>query len=118
MSPTGDRHAIIVNRDTCRDYELYNATPNWSGLHWHAYAGAIFNLRSDRLRPAGWTSADGAGLPILPGLVRYDEVARGVIDHALRFTAPATRAAFAYPARHFACARAARTCRRWVSACA
>ena len=67
---------------------------------WTAGSGAIFNLRSDRLRPAGWTSADAAGLPILPGLARYDEVAAGAIDHALRFTAPCTRRGTCIPARH------------------
>ena len=93
---------IVVDRDTCKDYELFSATPLNGGLRWTAGSGAIFNLGSDHLRPAGWTSADAAGLPILPGLARYDEVARGVIDHALRFTAPRTRAAYVYPARHFA----------------
>jgi hypothetical protein len=97
---TGDRHVIVVNRDSCRDYELYGAYPLAAGRRWHAGSGAIFNLRSDHLRPAGWTSADAAGLPILPGLARYDEVARGVIDHALRFTAPCTAKAYVYPARH------------------
>jgi hypothetical protein len=98
---TGDRHVIVVNRDTCTDYELYAAYPRPGGS-WHAGSGAIFNLRSDRLRPAGWTSADAAGLPILPGLARYDEVKRGSIDHALRFTASCTAKAYVYPARHFA----------------
>jgi hypothetical protein len=97
---TGDRHVIVVDRDSCHDYELYAAYPRRGS--WRAGSGAIFNLRSDHLRPAGWTSADAAGLPILPGLVRYDEVARGSIDHALRFTARDTRAAYVYPARHFA----------------
>jgi hypothetical protein len=97
---TGDRHVIVVDRDACRDYELYAAYPQAGGKHWHAGSGAIFDLRSDRLRPAGWTSADAAGLPILAGLARYDEVARGVIDHALRFTAPCTARAYVYPARH------------------
>jgi hypothetical protein len=97
---SGDRHVIVVNRDTCVDYELYAAYPRAGGKSWHAGSGAIFNLRSDRLRPAGWTSADAAGLPILPGLARYDEVARGLIAHALRFTAPCTAAAYVYPARH------------------
>jgi hypothetical protein len=96
-----DRHAIIVDRDSCRLYELYALERGRSGA-WHAGSGAIWNLRSNRLRPAGWTSADGAGLPILPGLVRYDEVARGRIDHALRFTAEQTRRAYVYPARHHA----------------
>jgi len=71
-----------------------------TGGRWTAGSGAVFDLRSNRLRPAGWTSADAAGLPIFPGLARYDEVARGVIDHALRFTAPRTRRAYVYPARH------------------
>jgi hypothetical protein len=97
---SGDRHVIVVDRDTCTDYELFAAYPSNGGARWHAGSGAIFNLRSDRLRPAGWTSADAAGLPILPGLARYDEVARGVIDHALRFTAPCTARAYVYPARH------------------
>ena len=93
-----DRHLILVNRDTCRLYELYAAAR--VGTRWTAGSGAIWNLASNALRPAGWTSADAAGLPILPGLVRYDEVARGAILHALRFTAPVTRRAFIYPARH------------------
>ena len=97
----GDRHAIIVDRDGCRLYELYSLNPRADG-GWRASSGAIWSLRSNRLRPAGWTSADAAGLPILPGLARYDEVSRGRIDHALRFTAPRTRRAYVYPARHFA----------------
>ncbi len=99
---TGDRHVIIVQRGSCRLYELGGAYPAAGGSRWHAWAGAIWNLRSNHLRPAGWTSADAAGLPILPGLARYDEVARGVIDHALRFTAVHTRRAYVYPARHYA----------------
>jgi hypothetical protein len=99
---SGDRHVIVVDRNSCVDYELYAAYPQNGGVRWTAGSGAIFNLRSDRLRPAGWTSADAAGLPILPGLARYDEVAGGAIDHALRFTAPRTRRAYVYPARHFA----------------
>jgi len=97
---TGDRHVIVVDRTSCRDYELFAAYPHSGGKRWTAGSGAIFNLRSDHLRPAGFTSADAAGLPILPGLARYDEVARGVIDHALRFTAPCTAARYVYPARH------------------
>jgi hypothetical protein len=96
----GDRHALIVDRDSCKLYELYALYPRGPG--WRAGSGAIWNLRSNRLRPAGWTSADAAGLPILPGLARYDEVRRGVIDHALRFTVRRTRRAYVYPARHFA----------------
>src|SRR3954470_23905419 len=97
---TGDRHAIIVDRSSCRLYELYSLYRSGSG--WKAGSGAIWNLRSNHLRPAGWTSADAAGLPILPGLARYDEVRRGSIDHALRFTVERTRRAYVYPARHFA----------------
>jgi hypothetical protein len=98
----GDRHVLIVDRDRCRLYELYDAHPQDGGARWTAGSGAIFDLRSNRLRPAGWTSADAAGLPILPGLARYHEVAQGAIDHALRFTARRTRTAYVYPARHFA----------------
>jgi hypothetical protein len=97
---TGDRHAIIVDRDRCILYELWALYPDGEG--WRAGSGAIWNLRSNRLRPDGLTSADAAGLPILPALVRYDEVARGAVRHALRFTAPSTRAAHVYPARHHA----------------
>jgi hypothetical protein len=97
----GDRHVIVVDRSRCRLYELSDAHPLGGG-RWHAGSGAIFNLRSNRLRPRGWTSADAAGLPILPGLARYPEVRRGHIDHALRFTVSGTRRAFIYPARHFA----------------
>ena len=97
----GDRHALILDRAACRLYELFALYPTSSG-GWRAGSGAIWNLRSDRVRPAGWTSADAAGLPILPGLARYDEVARGRIDHALRFTVRRSRRAYLYPARHFA----------------
>src|SRR5713101_5995142 len=83
---TGDRHAIAVDVDNCVLYELYNAFPQTSS--WNAGSGAIFNLLSNALRPAGWTSADAAGLPILPGLVRYDEVVAGAVRHELRFSAP------------------------------
>ena len=93
---------IVVDRARCRLFELFAAYPEAGGARWRAGSGAIWNLRSNRLRPRGWTSADAAGLPILPGLARYDEVKRGRIDHALRFTAPRTRRAFVYPARHFA----------------
>jgi hypothetical protein len=97
---TGDRHAILVDRSTCRLYELYDLRHASHG--WTAGSGAVWNLRSNHLRPAGWTSADAAGLPIFAGLARWDEVARGRIDHALRFTAPETRRAYLYPARHYA----------------
>lgn len=96
----GDRHALIVDRDSCRLYELFALRRQ--GGRWTAGSGAIWDLRSNRLRRAGWTSADAAGLPILPGLARYDEVARGRIDHALRFTVSRTRRAYVWPARHFA----------------
>jgi hypothetical protein len=99
-SSTGDRHALIVDRSSCRLYELYALYPK--GRRWRAGSGAIWSLRSNKLRPAGWTSADAAGLPILPGLARYDEVKRGVIDHALRFTVQRTRRAYVFPARHYA----------------
>jgi hypothetical protein len=98
----GDRHVIVVDRSRCRLYELYAAYPHAGGARWSAGSGAIWSLRSNHLRPRGWTSADAAGLPILPGLARYAEVKRGHIDHALRFTADRTRQAFVFPARHFA----------------
>jgi hypothetical protein len=96
----GDRHALLLDRDRCRLYELY-ALRREHG-RWTAGSGATWNLRSTRLRPAGWTSADAAGLPILPLLARYDESRRGRIDHAIRVTARRTRRAYVYPARHFA----------------
>lgn len=96
----GDSHVIVVDKDNKVLYELYNASLN-SG-QWEASSGAIFNLRSDALRPAGWTSADAAGLPVFPGLVRYDEVAKGVIAHPIRFTLQSSNVKPAYisPARH------------------
>jgi len=96
-----DAHAVIVDRDACTLYELFALSRTSSGV-WHAGSGAIWKLASNKLRPEGWTSADAAGLPILPGLARYDEVALGRIDHALRFTASRTRRAYVWPARHFA----------------
>jgi hypothetical protein len=96
---TGDRHVLVVDTDNCILYELFSAYPKPDGT-WQAGSGAVFNLRSNNLRPATWTSADAAGLPILAGLVRYDEVASGEIKHAVRFTAPQTRNAFIWPARH------------------
>jgi len=95
-----DHHILIVDRDACVLYELYDA---WrEGDAWHAGSGAVFPLNSNALRPAGWTSADAAGLPIFPGLVRYEEAASGEIRHALRFTAPRTRDEYVWPGRHFA----------------
>src|SRR3954452_15043376 len=99
-SADGDRHVIVVDRDACRLYELFDAHPQ--GARWHAGSGAIFDLRSNRQRPKGWTSADAAGLPIFPGLARPDDLRAGSIDHALRFTASKTRRPFIPPARHFA----------------
>jgi hypothetical protein len=99
----GDRHVLVLERDNCLLYELYHAHPQPDGS-WTAGSGAIFDLNSHALRPDGWTSADAAGLPILPGLVRYDEVASGAIRHAVRFTAPQTQRAYVWPARHYASA--------------
>jgi hypothetical protein len=95
-----DRHLLVWDLGACRLYELFAAERTSSG--WRAGSGAIWNLKSNALRPDGWTSADAAGLPILPGLVRYDEVASGEIRHAIRFTAPVTRDEHIYPARHHA----------------
>ena len=95
-----DHHVLAVQQGTCHLYEMFNAAR--TSDHWNADAGAVFNLNSDALRPAGWTSADAAGLPILPGLVRRSEIAQGVINHALRFTAPHTQHGYVYPARHYA----------------
>jgi hypothetical protein len=96
---SGDRHAVIVDKSTCRLYELWNVRRSSSG-RWTAGSGATWSLGSDALRPAGWTSADAAGLPILPGLLRYGEVEAGLIDHAIRFTTNTTSRAYLWPARH------------------
>jgi hypothetical protein len=102
-SSTGDRHVLVLDDDHWKLYEMYAAYPATDGASWSAGSGAIFDLASDSLRPAGWTSADAAGLPILPGLVRYDEVAiHHLIAHALRFTCPTTRNGYVAPARHYA----------------
>lgn len=98
---TGDRHVLVLDDDNCILYELYYAFPNSDGS-WDAGSGAIFDLDSHALRPQGWTSADAAGLPILPGLVRYEEVMAGEITHAIRFTAPRTKREYVWPARHYA----------------
>jgi hypothetical protein len=100
-SSNGDRHVLVLDRGHCILYEMYDAWPQPDGS-WEAGSGAVFDLNAYDLRPAGWTSADAAGLPILPGLVRYDEVASGEIRHAIRFTAPQTRRAYVWPARHYA----------------
>jgi hypothetical protein len=97
----GDRHILVLDKDSCLLYETFYSWPNGNGS-WSAGSGAVFDLRSNALRPDGWTSADAAGLPILPGLVRYDEVATGAINHAIRFTAVQTRRSYVWPARHYA----------------
>jgi hypothetical protein len=91
---------LVVDTGNCTDYEMWAAYPQHGGKSWQAGSGAVFNLESDNLRPATWTSADAAGLPILPGLVRPDEVKAGVIDHAIRVTVPQTAERFIWPARH------------------
>jgi len=99
---TGDRHVLVIDRDNWLLYETWDSHPQSDGS-WHCGSGAIFDLKSNKLRPDGWTSADAAGLPIFPGLVRYEEVAeKHEINHALRFTVVKTRRAYIYPARHFA----------------
>ncbi len=104
LTSSGDRHVLVINRDTNRLYELYVAYAQ-SGNRWNADSGAVFHLDSNTVRPGGqpgWTSADAAGLPIFPGLVRYDEAAAGAIRHALRFTVQTSRRAYVPPATHFA----------------
>ncbi|MBS1663824.1 MAG: hypothetical protein JST68_22455 [Bacteroidetes bacterium] len=100
IEPPGDAHVIVVDKDNKKLYELYNASVN--GDHWEASSGAVFDLASNTLRKDGWTSADAAGLPIFPGLVRYDEMLKGTINHAIRFTLAKshTVAAHISPARH------------------
>jgi hypothetical protein len=103
---SGDRHALVVDRGACRLYETF-ATRLRSG-HWHAGSGAVWSLTSNHLRPDGWTSADAAGLPILPGLLRWNEVRRGHVDHAIRFTTDITSTHHLWPARHDAGSRSSR----------
>ncbi|MCW3034016.1 MAG: hypothetical protein JWM60_2361 [Solirubrobacterales bacterium] len=98
----GDKHVLVMQEGSCIDYELYKASRNSRGAGWKASSGAVFNLRSNALRPERWTSADAAGLPILPLLARYQEVGAGAIDHALRVTVPRTQKAYIHPATHFA----------------
>ncbi len=99
----GDRHVLVLDKDHWKLYELFKAFPIDGGKSWRASSGAVFDLRNPVPRPAGWTSADAAGLPILPGLARYDEiVGKGELKHALRFTVRKTRRAYVPPARHFA----------------
>jgi hypothetical protein len=102
-SSDGDRHVIVVDDHACRLYELFDAHPVDGGRAWQAGSGAVFDLRTNALRPDGWTSADAAGLPIFPGLIRYDEVVeQGAIRHALRFTVSRTQRGYIHPATHFA----------------
>jgi hypothetical protein len=96
----GDRHVLVLQQGSCKLYELYSAQRSGSG--WEAGSGAVFNLRSNALRPEGWTSADAAGLPIFPLLARYPEVQARQIDHALRVTVPRTQAGYIHPATHLA----------------
>jgi hypothetical protein len=96
-----DRHVVVVDKDHCMLYELFGAEMQPDGA-WTVNSSAKWNLRSNALRPSGWTSTDAAGLPILPGLIRYDEVAAGQLNHAIRFTAPRTQRLFLWPARHYA----------------
>jgi hypothetical protein len=96
-----DNHVLVIDRDRCLLTEIYDANKQ-SATSWTGGSGAIFDLKSNDLRPAGWTSADAAGLPILPGLARYDEIAAGEIAHALRFTVERTQQAYLWPARHYA----------------
>jgi hypothetical protein len=97
----GDRHVILYDQAGCKAYELFAAQKRADGS-WHAGSGAVYDLRSNKLRPAGWTSADAAGLPILAGLVRYDEVVAGRVDHAIRMTVPTSRNTYLWPGRHAA----------------
>ena len=96
----GDRHVLVLQEETCKLYELYRAFPVGAG--WEADSGAVFDLGSNALRPDGWTSADAAGLPILPGLVRYEEAQSGSINHAIRVTFSSTQRAYIHPATHWA----------------
>lgn len=94
----GDRHAIVINNKTCKLYETWNTRQ--VGNRWTAGSAAVWSLKSNNLRPAGWTSADAAGLPILPGLLRWDEIASGKVDHAIRFTLDTIADSYVWPARH------------------
>lgn len=98
IEAASDRHTVVIDKTRCRLYETWNTRRTATG--WRAGSGAVWNLRSNALRPAGWTSADAAGLPILPGLLRWSEVRSGRVDHAIRFTAPTTAARYIWPARH------------------
>ena len=116
---TGDRHVMVIDTIAWKLYETFDSHPLNGGTSWHAGSGATWDLSSNALRPAGWTSADAAGLPIFPGLVRYDEaVIKGAINHALRFTCPTTRKAYISPARHWASSQTSRATCRWACASA
>ena len=110
----GDNHVLVLDKSNCFEYDLYQGAYN-SG-QWSASSSAIWDLQNGETRPYTWTSADAAGLPIFPGIVRYDEVASGTIQHAIRFTVPNTEAAFVAPASHWAATAAARQS-RWECAC-
>jgi hypothetical protein len=99
---TGDRHVLVLQRGTCRLYEMWSAYPHNHGKRWTAGSGAIFPLDTNKLRPNGWTSADAAGLPIIPALVKCAEVQAGTIEHALRVTFSQTQRGYIHPATHFA----------------
>lgn len=101
INSTGDRHILMIDTTNCILYELFSAYQNTNGT-WRAGSGAVFDLNSNEMRPDTWTSADAAGLPIYPGLVKYDEVASGEIKHTIRFTVPKTQRAYLWPARHYA----------------
>ena len=112
----GDRHVLVLDNNNCWLYELYNSLSEQHGS-WNADSAAVWDLTADEQRPYTWTSADAAGLPIFPGLARYDEVAAGQINHALRFTLQSSRAAFMPPASHWAANSSTRLPRRWACAC-
>lgn len=97
-SSTGDRHVLALQSGSCKLYEMYRAFPGAAG--WSADSGAVFDLGSNALRPEGWTSTDAAGLPVLPGLVRYEDIASGALRHAVRFTAQCTQRGYIHPATH------------------
>ena len=99
----GDRHVLVLDKDNWKLYEIFRGFPVDGGKSWNASSGSVFDLKAPKPRPAGWTSADAAGLPILPGLARYDEICgTKKLTHALRFTVKKTRRAYVPPARHFA----------------
>jgi hypothetical protein len=100
--PASDRHVLVLQQGTCTLYELFDAFSHNGGKNWTAGSGAVFHLNSNELRPNGWTSADAAGLPILPALIKCEEVQAGVINHALRFTVPSTQEGYIHPATHYA----------------